>query len=59
MVVFFTSSNFEFYLMNTLVYVNIDQGVHKVKLKVVQNEKGKKLLGLSFYINIANFETFP
>ena len=45
--------------MNALVYVDIDQGIHKVKLKVVQNEKGKKLHGLSFYINIANFEKFP
>ena len=26
-----------------LVYVNIDQGIHKVKLKVAQNEKGKKI----------------
>ena len=24
---FFIASNFEFYLMNTLVYVNIDQGI--------------------------------
>ena len=29
--------------MNALVYVNIDQGIHKVKYKVAQNEKRKKL----------------
>ena len=26
---FFISCNFEFYLMNALVYVDIDQGIHK------------------------------
>ena len=36
---FFISSNFEFYPINALVYVNIDQGIHKVKLKVAKNEK--------------------
>ena len=30
---FFTSSVFEFYLMNALVYVDIDQGIHKVKFQ--------------------------
>ena len=44
--------------MNALVYVNIDQGIHKVKLKVARNEKRKKLRGFSFSINIANFEAF-
>ena len=44
--------------MNALVYVNIDQGIHEVKLKNVQDEKRKKLHGFSFYINIANFEAF-
>ena len=44
--------------MNALVYVNIDQGIHKVKMKVARNEKRKKLLGFSFYINIGNFEAF-
>ena len=39
-------------------YVNIDQGIHKGKMKVAQNEKRKKLLGFSFYINIGNFEAF-
>ena len=44
--------------MNALVNVNIDQGIHKGKMKVAQNEKRKKLLGFSFYINIGNFEAF-
>ena len=44
--------------MNALVYVDIDQGIHKGKMKVAQNEKQKKLLGFSFYINIGNFEGF-
>ena len=44
--------------MNALVYVNIDQGIHKGKMKVAQIEKRKKLLGFSFYINMGNFEVF-
>ena len=55
---FFIQSNFEFYLMNAPVYVDIDQGIHKVKLKNALNEKRKKLHGFSFSINIANFEAF-
>ena len=43
--------------MNALVYVDIDQGIHKGKMKVARNEKRKKL-GFSFYINIGNFEAF-
>ena len=39
-------------------YVDIDQGIYKVKLKVALNEKRKKLHGFSFSINIANFEAF-
>ena len=31
-----------FYLMNALVFVDIDQGIHKGKSKVAQNEKQKK-----------------
>ena len=31
---FFISCNFEPYLMNALAYVNIDQGIQKVRLKV-------------------------
>ena len=44
--------------MNALVYVDIDQGVHKGKLKVARNEKRKKLSKFSFSTNIANFEAF-
>ena len=33
------SINFEFYLMNALIYVDIDYGIHNVKVKVVRNEK--------------------
>ena len=44
--------------MNALIYVYIDQGIHKVKLKVALNEKRKKLRGFSFSINMANFEAF-
>ena len=52
---FFISSNFEFYLINALIYVNIDQGIHKVKLKVAKNEKRKKLCEFSFSINFEGF----
>ena len=44
--------------MNALVYVDIDQGIHKGKLKVARNEKRKKLSGFSFSVNVANFEAF-
>ena len=44
--------------MNALVYVDIDQGIYKGKMKVALNEKRKKLHGFSFSINIANFEAF-
>ena len=44
--------------MNALVYVDIDQGIYKVKLKVALNEKRKKLHGFSFSINMANSEAF-
>ena len=47
-----------FTFINALVYDDIDQGIHRVKLKVALNEKRKKLLGFSFSINIANFEAF-
>ena len=40
------------------VYVDIDQGIHKGKIKVALNEKRKKMCGFSFSINIANFEAF-
>ena len=44
--------------MNVLVYVDIDRGIHKGKLKVARNEKRKKLCGFSFSINMTNFEAF-
>ena len=47
--------------MNVLVYdldVDIDQGIHKEKMKVARNEKRKKLHGFCYYKNIANFEEF-
>ena len=47
-----------FTFINALVYVDIDQGIHKGKMKVALNEKQKKLHGFSFSINIANFEAF-
>ena len=37
---------------------DINQGIYKVKFKVARNEKQKKILGFSFYINIGNFEAF-
>ena len=44
--------------MEKEVSVDIDQGIHKGKMKVALNEKRKKLRGFSFSINIANFEAF-
>ena len=44
--------------MNALVYVDIDRGIHMVKLKNALIEKRKKLHGFSFSINVANFEAF-
>ena len=41
--------------MNALVYVNIDQGIHKVKFKVALNEKRKNLHGISFSIKTFYF----
>ena len=46
------------YGKNALVYVAIDQGIYKGKMKVARNEKRKKTRGFSFSINIANFEAF-
>ena len=45
-------------LINALVYVAIDWGIHKGKMKVARNEKRKKLSGFSLSINIAIFEAF-
>ena len=44
--------------MNALVYVEIDWGIHKVKLKNARNEKWKKLSRFSFSINMENLEVF-
>ena len=44
--------------MIALGYVDIDQGNYKGKMKVALNEKRKTLRGISFSINIANFEAF-
>ena len=38
---FFISCNFEFYLMNALVYVDVDQGLNKVKLISLELEHFK------------------
>ena len=42
----------------SILTIDTDQGIHKVKMKFARNEKGKKLLGFSFHINIGNFEGF-
>ena len=56
---FFILCNFDFYFLKVmLVYVNIDQGIHKVKLKVAQNEKGKKNTKF-FYTCGIKFSTNP
>ena len=44
--------------MNALVYVDIDQGIHKEKLKNARKEKRKKLHGFSYTKNMADFEAF-
>ena len=44
-VAFFILCYFIFSLMNALVYVDIDQGIHQGKNKVAQNEKRKNYLG--------------
>ena len=41
-----------------MFYVDIDQGIHKGKMKVALNEKQKKTMWFSFSINLANFEAF-
>ena len=54
-------SNFEFYLINALVYVDINQE-HSYgktqKLLKMKNEKNKNYVGFLFFINMANFEAF-
>ena len=49
-VVFFVFHFVQLYfsLMNALVYVDIDQSIHKEKCKVARNEKGKILREFSY-----------
>ena len=47
-----------FYLKNALIFVDIDKGIHKIKCKIAWNEKRIKLCGVSFSMNMANFEDF-
>ena len=49
-------SKFEFYLINALVYVVIDQGIHKAKLKVAWNEiKTTWVVFLFFFYKYGKF----
>ena len=41
--------------MNALVYVDIDQGIHKGKSKVARNEKRKKTTWVFLYIKYSKF----
>ena len=43
------------YLINALVYLDIDQGIHKVKLKVAWNEKWKKTTWVFFFYKYGKF----
>ena len=54
----FCASTLFFSLRNTLVYVDIDQGIYCNKSKVARNEQRKKLFGFSYFKIIANFEVF-
>ena len=40
---------FSFRAFLSFTYVDIDQGIHKVKVKVARNEKQKKLCGFYFF----------
>ena len=44
--------------MNALAYIVIDQDIHKMKMKVAENEKQKKTIWVFFLKNIRNFEAF-
>ena len=44
--------------MNALVYFETDRGIHREKSKVARKEKRKKLHGLYYSKNMANFEAF-
>ena len=52
---FLILSNFDFYLINALVCVDIDQGIHKVKLKIAWNEKQKKTTWVFFIYKYDKF----
>ena len=41
--------------MNALVYVDMDQGIHKVKLKNALNEKRKKTTWIFFFYKYGKF----
>ena len=41
--------------MNALVYVDIDQGIHKVKVKIALNEKQKKTMCVFFFNKYSKF----
>ena len=47
-----------FFLINALVYVNIDQGIHKDKSKIAWNDKWKTSWVFYTWNIIANFEVF-
>ena len=47
---FFILSIFEFLLMNALVYVDIDWGIHKVKTQKCSKCKTKKTTWVFLYI---------
>ena len=52
---FFISSNFNFYLMNALVYVDIDQGIHKGKNESCLKWKTKKTTWVFFLYEYRKF----
>ena len=45
--------------MNAPVYVDIDQGIHKVKLKVALHEKWKKTTWVFFFYKYGKFWSIP
>ena len=44
--------------MNALVYVDIDQGIHKGKSEVARNEKWKNYVGFLYYKNMQILKHF-
>ena len=57
-VVFSFHATLFFPLMNTLAFVDIDQGIHLGKNKVAQNENKNYLQLHGYSKNMANFEAF-